>query len=171
MMQKGTVMIDDLDGNKSIKESDSRAGWARALRELIAMLYVGQIPQWDVSDVRPAGARLKTFGGRASGPAPLVDLFEFCIEIFKNAAGRRLYPIECHDIMCKIGEVVVVGGVRRSALISLSNLGDDQMRHAKSGQWWETEGQRALANNSVAYRFKIQMETFMREWLSLVESK
>jgi len=155
----------------SIKVSDSRAGWARALRELIAMLYVGQIPQWDVSDVRPAGARLKTFGGRASGPAPLVDLFEFCIEIFKNAAGRRLYPIECHDIMCKIGEVVVVGGVRRSALISLSNLGDDQMRHAKSGQWWETEGQRALANNSVAYKSKIQMETFMREWLSLVESK
>jgi len=154
-----------------IKVGDSRSGWARALRELIAMLYVGQIPQWDVSDVRPAGARLKTFGGRASGPAPLVDLFEFCIEIFKNAAGRRLYPIECHDIMCKIGEVVVVGGVRRSALISLSNLGDDQMRHAKSGQWWETEGQRALANNSVAYRFKIQMETFMREWLSLVESK
>ena len=154
-----------------IKVGDSRSGWARALRELLAMLYVGQIPQWDVSDVRPAGARLKTFGGRASGPAPLVDLFEFCIEIFKNAKGRRLYPIECHDIMCKIGEVVVVGGVRRSALISLSNLGDDQMRHAKSGQWWETEGQRALANNSVAYKDKVQMETFMREWLSLVESK
>jgi ribonucleoside-diphosphate reductase alpha chain len=159
------------DSTTVIKVADSRSGWARALRELIAMLYVGQIPQWDVSDVRPAGARLKTFGGRASGPAPLVDLFEFCIEIFKNAAGRRLYPIECHDIMCKIGEVVVVGGVRRSALISLSNLGDDQMRHAKSGQWWETEGQRALANNSVAYKGKIQMETFMREWLSLVESK
>jgi len=154
-----------------IKVGDSRSGWARALRELIAMLYVGQIPQWDVSDVRPAGARLKTFGGRASGPAPLIDLFEFCIEIFKNAKGRRLYPIECHDMMCKIGEVVVVGGVRRSALISLSNLGDDQMRHAKSGQWWETEGQRALANNSVAYKDKVQMETFMREWLSLVESK
>ena len=154
-----------------IKVGDSRSGWARALRELIAMLYVGQIPLWDVSEVRPAGARLKTFGGRASGPAPLVDLFEFCIEIFKNAKGRRLYPVECHDIMCKIGEVVVVGGVRRSALISLSNLGDDQMRHAKSGQWWETEGQRALANNSVAYKGKVQMETFMREWLSLVESK
>ena len=154
-----------------IKVGDSRSGWSRALRELVAMLYVGQIPLWDVSDVRPAGARLKTFGGRASGPAPLIDLFEFCIEIFKNAKGRRLYPIECHDIMCKIGEVVVVGGVRRSALISLSNLGDDQMRHAKSGQWWETEGQRALANNSVAYKDKIQMETFMREWLSLVESK
>ena len=154
-----------------VKVGDSRQGWAKALRELIAMLYAGQIPKWDISDVRPAGARLKTFGGRASGPAPLVELFEFCIAIFKNASGRRLYPIECHDIMCKIGEVVVVGGVRRSALISLSNLGDDQMRHAKSGQWWETEGQRALANNSVAYKEKVQMETFMREWLSLVESK
>ena len=154
-----------------VKVGDSRQGWAKALRELLAMLYAGQIPKWDISDVRPAGARLKTFGGRASGPAPLVELFEFCIAIFKNASGRRLYPIECHDIMCKIGEVVVVGGVRRSALISLSNLGDDQMRHAKSGQWWENEGQRALANNSVAYKGKIDMETFMREWLSLVQSK
>ena len=154
-----------------IKVGDSRPGWAKSLRELIAMLYAGQIPQWDVSEVRPAGARLKTFGGRASGPAPLVELFQFCIEKFKNAAGRRLYPIECHDIMCKIGEVVVVGGVRRSALISLSNLNDDQMAHAKSGQWWDNEGQRALANNSVAYKEKPQMGTFMREWLSLYESK
>jgi len=154
-----------------IKVGDSRSGWAKALRELIAMLYVGQVPKLDVSDVRPAGARLKTFGGRASGPEPLVDLYNFCITIFKNAAGRRLYPIECHDIMCKVGEVVVVGGVRRSALISLSNLGDDQMRHAKSGQWWENEGHRALANNSVAYKGKVSMETYMREWLSLVESK
>jgi len=154
-----------------IKVGDSRPGWAKSLRELIAMLYAGQIPQWDVSEVRPAGARLKTFGGRASGPAPLVELFEFCVEKFKGAAGRRLYPIECHDIMCKIGEVVVVGGVRRSALISLSNLNDDQMAHAKSGQWWEHEGQRALANNSVAYKEKPQMGTFMREWLSLYESK
>ena len=154
-----------------IKVGDSRSGWAKALRELIAMLYVGQVPKLDVSDVRPAGARLKTFGGRASGPEPLVDLYNFCINIFRNAAGRRLYPIECHDIMCKVGEVVVVGGVRRSALISLSNLGDDQMRHAKSGQWWENEGHRALANNSVAYKGKVSMETYMREWLSLVESK
>jgi len=159
------------DSSTEIKVGDSRSGWAKALREWIAMLYVGQIPLLNVDDVRPAGARLKTFGGRASGPAPLVDLFNFCIEIFKGAAGRRLYPVECHDIMCKIGEVVVVGGVRRSALISLSNLGDDQMRHAKSGQWWENEGQRALANNSVAYKGKIDMETFMREWLSLVQSK
>jgi ribonucleoside-diphosphate reductase alpha chain len=118
------------DSTTVVKVADSRAGWARALRELIAMLYVGQIPVFDVEDVRPAGARLKTFGGRASGPEPLMDLYRFCIGIFKGAAGRRLYPIECHDIMCKIGEVVVVGGVRRSALISLSNLGDDQMRHA-----------------------------------------
>jgi ribonucleoside-diphosphate reductase alpha chain len=154
-----------------IKVADSRPGWARALRELIAMLYAGQIPQWDVSEVRPAGARLKTFGGRASGPKPLEELFEFCIEKFTQAKNRRLYPLECHDIMCKIGEVVVVGGVRRSALISLSNLGDTQMRHAKSGQWWDNEGQRALANNSVAYRFKPDMDTFMREWLALYESK
>jgi len=154
-----------------ITVADSRQGWCRALRELIAMLYVGQIPKWDISGVRPAGARLKTFGGRASGPAPLEELFDFCIEKFKNARNRRLFPIECHDIMCKIGEVVVVGGVRRSALISLSNLGDDQMRHAKSGQWWENEGQRALANNSVAFKGKPEMGTFMREWTSLYESK
>jgi len=157
--------------NTVIKVGDSRPGWARALREMIAMLYAGQIPQWDVSEVRPAGARLKTFGGRASGPAPLEELFDFLIEKFTQAKNRRLYPLECHDIMCKIGEVVVVGGVRRSALISLSNLGDTQMRHAKSGQWWENEGQRALANNSVAYKFKPDMDTFMREWLALYESK
>ena len=154
-----------------IKVGDSRPGWAKSLKELIAMLYTGQIPKWDVSEVRPAGARLKTFGGRASGPQPLVELFEFVIQKFKGAAGRRLYPIECHDIMCKIGEVVVVGGVRRSALISLSNLNDDQMAHAKSGQWWENEGQRALANNSVAYKQKPEMGTFMREWLALYDSK
>ncbi len=154
-----------------IKVGDSRPGWAKSLKELIAMLYIGQIPAWDVSDVRPAGARLKTFGGRASGPQPLVELFEFVVQKFRNAAGRRLYPIECHDIMCKIGEVVVVGGVRRSALISLSNLNDDQMAHAKSGKWWEYEGQRALANNSVAYKVKPEMGTFMREWLSLYDSK
>ncbi len=159
------------DSTTIITVADSRPGWAKALRELIAMLYVGQVPKWDVSEIRPAGARLKTFGGRASGPAPLVELFQFCIQKFKGAKGRRLFPIECHDIMCKIGEVVVVGGVRRSALISLSNLGDDQMRHAKSGQWWENEGQRALANNSVAFKGKPEMGTFMREWTSLYESK
>ena len=150
---------------------DSKEGWAKAFRKVIAMLYAGEIPKWDVSKVRPAGAKLKTFGGRASGPAPLVELFNFAINTFKGAAGRKLSSIECHDLMCKIGEVVVVGGVRRSAMISLSNLSDDRMRHAKSGQWWEKNGQRALANNSVAYTEKPDMETFMREWLSLVESK
>ncbi len=154
-----------------IKVGDSRPGWATSLRELISLLYAGKIPKWDVSAVRPAGARLKTFGGRASGPAPLEELFQFIIDKFKAATGRRLWPVECHDIMCKIGEVVVVGGVRRSALISLSNLGDDQMAHAKSGQWWENEGQRALANNSVAYKGKPEMGTYMREWVSLYESK
>ena len=154
-----------------IKVGDSRPGWAKSLKELIAMLYTGQVPKWDTSDVREAGARLKTFGGRASGPQPLVELFDFCIEVFRKAAGRRLYPIECHDIMCKIGEVVVVGGVRRSALISLSNLNDDQMRNAKAGQWWEYEGQRSLANNSVAYKNKPEMGTFMREWMALYDSK
>ena len=158
------------DSTTVIKVADSRSGWAKALRELLAMLYVGQIPTLDVSQVRPAGAKLKTMGGRASGPAPLLDLHNFCVGIFKGAKGRRLYPIECHDLMCKIGEVVVVGGVRRSALISLSNLGDDQMRHAKSGKWWDNEGQRSLANNSVAYKTKPDMGTFMREWLALYES-
>jgi ribonucleoside-diphosphate reductase alpha chain len=150
---------------------DSKEGWAKALRKLIAMLYAGEIPKWDTSKVRPAGAKLKTFGGRASGPGPLEELFRFVIEKFKVAKGRKLSSIECHDIMCKIGEVVVVGGVRRSAMISLSNLSDDRMRHAKSGSWWEGNGQRALANNSVAYTEKPDAETFMREWLSLVESK
>ncbi|ADW08436.1 ribonucleotide reductase [Puniceispirillum phage HMO-2011] len=154
-----------------IKVGDSRPGWAKSLRELISLLYAGQVPQWDTSEVRPAGERLKTFGGRASGPAPLEELFQFVIDKFKGAAGRKLFPIECHDIMCKIGEVVVVGGVRRSALISLSNLNDDQMAHAKSGKWYDYEKQRGLANNSVAYKNKPEMGTFMREWLSLYESK
>ncbi len=150
---------------------DSKEGWAKSFRKLVAMLYAGEIPTWDTSKVRKAGAKLKTFGGRASGPAPLEDLFRFTVAMFKGAQGRKLSSIECHDLMCKIGEVVVVGGVRRSAMISLSNLSDDRMRHAKSGNWWENQGQRALANNSVAYTEKPDMETFMREWLSLVESK
>ena len=132
--------------------SDSKEGWARGYKELISLLYTGQIPQWDLSRLRPAGARLKTFGGRSSGPDPLDDLFKFTVEIFKKSAGRRLKPIECHDIMCKIGSVVVVGGVRRSALISLSDLDDQEMALAKSGEWWNGEGQRALANNSVCYK-------------------
>jgi len=159
------------ESNTVLKVADSKPGWAKAFRELIALLYAGQIPTWDVSAIRPAGSRLNVMGGRASGPQPLVDLFTFCVEIFQKAKGRRLYPIECHDIMCKVGEVVVVGGVRRSALISLSNLNDDQMAHAKSGQWWENEGQRALSNNSVAYKGKPEIGTFMREWLALYDSK
>jgi len=149
---------------------DSKEGWAKSLRQLIALLYSGEIPTWDVSKVRAAGAPLKTFGGRASGPAPLVDLFNFTINTFKKSEGRKLSSVECHDIMCKIGEVVVVGGVRRSAMISLSNLSDDRMRTAKSGSWWENNPQRALANNSVSYTEKPDSLSFMREWMSLVES-
>ena len=149
---------------------DSKEGWAKALRQVIALLYSGEIPKWDVSKVRPAGARLKTFGGRASGPAPLIDLFNFAVNTFRAAEGRKLSSVECHDLMCKIGEVVVVGGVRRSAMISLSNLSDDRMRHAKSGSWWENNPQRALANNSVSYTEKPDAMSFMREWTALVES-
>ena len=150
---------------------DSKEGWAKAFRQVLALLWAGEIPKWDMSLVRPAGARLKTFGGRASGPAPLVDLFRFTTQTFKNAEGRKLSALECHDIMCFVGQIVVSGGVRRSAMISLSNLSDDRMRHAKSGQWWETAGHRALANNSVCYTEKPDMESFLREWTSLVESK
>lgn len=159
------------ESETTVVVKDSKEGWAKAYRQIIALLYSGEIPKWDVSRVRPAGAKLKTFGGRASGPGPLEELFRFTISKFKEAQGRKLSSIECHDIMCKIGEVVVVGGVRRSAMISLSNLSDDRMRHAKSGQWWENNAQRALANNSVAYTEKPDMETFLREWTSLVESK
>ena len=158
------------DSDTTIVVKDSKEGWAKAFRQLLALLWAGEIPKWDVSKVRPAGARLKTFGGRASGPAPLVDLFNFAVTIFKEAQGRRLSSIECHDLMCKIGEVVVVGGVRRSAMISLSNLSDDRMRHAKSGNWWDNNPQRALANNSVAYTEKPDSVSFMREWMALVES-
>jgi len=155
----------------TIHVADSKAGWARALRELISLLYAGQIPSWDMSAVRPAGSRLKTFGGRASGPDPLEDLFKFTVSIFKNAAGRKLYPMEAHDLVCKIAEVVVVGGVRRSALISLSNLSDGRLRNAKSGEWWTDYPHRALANNSVAYTDTPGMDAFMEEWLSLYQSK
>jgi|14BtaG_2_1085337.scaffolds.fasta_scaffold12257_2 ribonucleoside-diphosphate reductase alpha chain len=165
------------DSDTTIVVRDSKEGWAKSYRLLVSMLYAGEIPQWDVSLVRPAGARLKTFGGRASGPDPLVDLFKFTIEKFKGAVGRRLSSIECHDIMCKIGEIVVVGGVRRSALISLSNLSDDRMRHAKSGEWYDEPekniyrfGYRSLANNSVAYTEKPDAMSFLREWTSLAES-
>ena len=158
------------ESDTTIVIKDSKEGWAKGLRQVLALLWAGEIPKWDVSKVRPAGARLKTFGGRASGPAPLVDLFNFSVSTFKAAQGRKLSSIECHDLMCKIGEVVVVGGVRRSAMISLSNLSDDRMRHAKSGNWWELNSQRALANNSVSYTEKPDSMSFMREWVSLMES-
>jgi len=150
---------------------DSKAGWAKAYKELVSLLIGGQVPQWDLSKIRPAGARLKTFGGRASGPRPLEDLFKFTVDTFKRAAGRKLTSIECHDIVCKIAEIVVVGGVRRSALISLSNLTDERMRDAKSGAWWNENPQRALANNSVAYKEKPEIGVFMDEWVSLYKSK
>ena len=157
--------------DSTIVVADSKIGWASAFRELIAMLYAGKIPEWDMSRVRPAGARLKTFGGRASGPEPLIDLFNFCVEIFQKAAGRKLTSIECHDVVCKIADIVVVGGVRRSALISLSNLSDPRMAKAKSGDWWRHEGHRRLANNSVAYTEKPDFESFLGEMQNMYESK
>jgi ribonucleoside-diphosphate reductase alpha chain len=158
------------ESEHTIVVHDSKEGWAKSLRLLIAHLYAGEIPKWDVSGVRPAGARLKTFGGRASGPEPLVDLFNFVVNTFKHAQGRKLHSLECHDMMCKIGEVVVVGGVRRSAMISLSDLDDERIRHAKAGPWWETAPHRALANNSAVYNETPTVGKFMEEWLSLYNS-
>ena len=159
------------DTDTVVVVTDSKLGWAKAFKELVSLLYGGHIPKWDVSKVREAGAPLKTFGGRASGPAPLVDLFKFTINTFKSSLGRKLHPVECHDIVCKTAEIVVVGGVRRSALISLSNLNDREMRFAKHGEWYTHNVQRALANNSVNYKEKPDVGTFMREWLSLYDSK
>jgi ribonucleoside-diphosphate reductase alpha chain len=156
--------------NTTIVVSDSKEGWAKALRQLLALLYSGEIAKWDISKVRPAGERLKTFGGRASGPEPLVELFKYCVAKFKGAAGRKLTSLEAHDILCKVGEVVVVGGVRRSAMISLSDLSDHKMATAKAGNWWDTNGQRALANNSATYVTKPDVGEFMREWTSIYES-
>jgi ribonucleoside-triphosphate reductase len=158
------------DSDHTIAVHDSKEGWAKSLRLLLAHLYAGEVPNWDVSKVRPAGARLKTFGGRASGPEPLVDLFKFAVNMFKHAKGRKLNTLECHDLMCKIGEVVVVGGVRRSAMISLSDLDDERIRHAKAGPWWETAPHRALANNSAVYNETPTVGKFMEEWLSLYNS-
>ena len=166
-----TIPEELYETDTTIVVADSKLGWARSFKELISLLYGGHIPKWDVSKVREAGAPLKTFGGRASGPAPLVDLFNFTVDTFKVAVGRKLKPIEAHDIVCKTAEIVVVGGVRRSALISLSDLNDREMRFAKSGQWWEKDVQRALANNSVNYKERPDAGTFMREWLSLYDSK
>ena len=169
--QLPTIADEFFETDTTITVADSKLGWAKALKELIGMLYVGQIPRWDLSKVRPAGAPLKTFGGRASGPEPLESLMNFTVNVFKNAAGRKLSSIEAHDVVCKIAEVVVVGGVRRSALISLSNLSDDRMRAAKSGQWWNDNPQRALANNSACYSEKPDIGVFMDEWKSLYDSK
>ena len=166
-----TIAEEFSETDTTIIVADSKQGWAKAFRELISLLLVGQVPKWDLSKIRSAGARLKTFGGRASGPRPLNDLFQFTIETFKKAAGRKLTSVECHDIVCKTAEVVVVGGVRRSALISLSNLTDERMRDAKSGAWWEANPQRALANNSVSYKEKPDIGIFMEEWVSLYKSK
>ena len=155
----------------TIRVKDSRIGWASAYRELISLLYSGRLPKWDTSGIRPAGARLKTFGGRASGPKPLEDLFAFTVHTFKKAAGRKLNSLECHDLVCKVADIVIVGGVRRSALISLSNLTDDRMRNAKNGEWWRTDVQRSLANNSVAYTEKPDVGIFLKEWGTLYDSK
>ena len=171
VQQLPTVADEFHPSDTCIKVSDSRTGWAKSLKELIANLYAGMVPTWDVSSVRPAGAVLKTFGGRSSGPDPLIDLFNFCVSKFKGAAGRKLSSLECHDLVCKIAEIVVVGGVRRSALISLSNLSDDRMRAAKAGQWWENEAQRALSNNSACCTEKPDIGVFMDEWKSLYDSK
>lgn len=166
-----TIAEEFTQSDTTIVVQDSKTGWARAFKELVSLLVGGQMPRWDLSKVRPAGARLKTFGGRASGPQPLDDLFRFTIETFRKAAGRKLTSVECHDIVCKIAEIVVVGGVRRSALISLSSLTDERLRDAKSGAWWEANPQRALSNNSVAYKEKPEIGTFMEEWISLYKSK
>jgi ribonucleoside-diphosphate reductase alpha chain len=166
-----TIAEQFTDSETIIVVQDSKTGWAKAYRELVSLLVGGQIPKWDLSKIRPAGSRLKTFGGRASGPRPLDDLFLFTTDTFRRAAGRKLTSIECHDIVCKIAEIVVVGGVRRSALISLSNLTDERMREAKTGSWWEQNPQRALANNSVAFKEKPEIGTFMEEWISLYKSK
>jgi ribonucleoside-diphosphate reductase alpha chain len=159
------------DTDTTVVVADSKIGWASAYREIISLLYSGKLPKWDVSKVRPAGERLKTFGGRASGPEPLVDLFNFTINIFKKARGRKMTTLECHDIVCKIADIVVCGGVRRSALISLSDLNDDHIRNAKSGEWWTHNGQRALSNNSAVYEAKVDMDTFMNEWHALYMSR
>jgi len=159
------------DSDTVIKVKDSRIGWASAFRQLISLLYSGSLPKWDLSALRPAGTPLKIFGGRSSGPDPLDDLFNFATKVFKKAAGRKLNSIECHDMCCKIAESVVVGGVRRSALISLSNLSDDRMRDSKIGTWWENNPERGLANNSAVYTEKPDMSAFMKEWLALYESK
>jgi ribonucleoside-diphosphate reductase alpha chain len=170
--EKLPVIADEFEETSTvIVVEDSKEGWQKAFKEIVAMLYAGNIAKWDVSKVRPKGARLKTFGGRASGPEPLVNLFEFTTQLFQKAKGRKLTTLECHDLVCKIAEIVVVGGVRRSALISLSDLKDDDVARSKVGAWWESNGQRALANNSAVYETKPSLGTFLREWTNLYDSK
>ena len=171
--QLPTVAESFHDSSVVLKVRDSKIGWATAFKELIALLYTGMIPTWDLSAIRQKGAKLKTFGGRASGPEPLNDLMKFSVRLFQGAAGRKLTSIECHDLMCKVADVVVSGGVRRSAMISLSNLSDERMRHAKTGEWYKEENTpwRRLANNSAVYTEKPEIGMFMKEWLSLYESK
>lgn len=166
-----TVAEEFHDSPTTITVADSKIGWATAFRELISLLYSGRIPTWDLSKLRPAGAKLKVFGGRASGPEPLDGLFRFTVELFRKAAGRKLNSIECHDLVCKVADIVVAGGVRRSALISLSNLSDPRLRDCKRGQWWESDPQRALANNSAAYTEMPDIGIFMEEWKALYDSK
>lgn len=171
-VNKLPIIDDDFhQTDTTIMVADSKLGWSKALKELVAMLYTGQVPFINTDKVRPAGARLKTFGGRASGPAPLREVLEFFIRTFKKAAGRRLTTLECHDLVCKIAEIVVVGGVRRAALISLSDLSDNKVARAKTGEWWTANPQRALANNSAIYATKPDVETFLAEWSNLIESK
>ncbi len=160
-----------VESSEIILVDDSKIGWATAFRKLISLLYAGRIPRWDVTQIRPKGSPLKTMGGRASGPEPLVELMEFAIKIFNESKGQKLSCLQCHDIMCKIGEIVIVGGVRRSALISLSDIDDTELRTAKNSSWWEENPQRALANNSACYDKKPELETFMDEWLSLIKSR
>lgn len=165
-------IAEDFYGSETtIVVPDSKIGWASSFRELISLLYGGKVPKWDLSKVRPAGSRLKTFGGRASGPEPLNELFQFTVSLFSNARGRKLNSLECHDLICKIADIVVVGGVRRSALISLSNLTDERLRGAKAGQWWLDNPQRALANNSVCYTELPDIGIWLKEWGNLYESK
>lgn len=166
-----TISEEFENSDTTIFVQDSRIGWCKSYKELISLLITGQIPKWDMSKIRPNGSRLKTFGGRSSGPESLEELFNFTVETFRKASGRKLTTIECHDLVCKIAEIVVVGGVRRSALLSLSSLTDERMRSAKTGQWWVIEPQRALSNNSVCYKEKPEIGTFMDEWISLYKSK
>lgn len=149
---------------------DSKRGWAEALKHVLDCLYEGRMPAWDLSQIREAGARLKTFGGRASGPEPLNDLLRFVMRVFYFAQGRKLTPLEAHEIMCKIGEVVVVGGVRRSALICLTDLDDLEMRDAKNGKFWETKPHLSLANISAVYDKKPSRYDFDKEFDALVAS-